>query len=353
MSGHAATATATATENRGARLPWSAPALCLVTTSENSAKPALDDPREGCPNWRRGYRIELPDGRQVPVRCKSPNKCPYCGMIAAIQNAAVLDLDARTWVEGVPRFPTVLVTLTTRKRIEGAAFTRATADFWRAFRATWGWVEYCGFVEWTTGTAKRAAGVRRMHTHNLVKDLSDDVPVADVERWARGYWKRLTGAWVVEVVRLHKEGGATAYLSLHHRKRAQGPPRGWSGQRFRPSNGYFNAPIAQLRKEAALQLAEAAAVRDGRDPADVRLAAVMDFMRGRIVPAAEADGHCADAVGDGLTDQEWDVFVLAAADGAAREGELERLERVYAEAVKRQARRRMGAVAQARMEARS
>jgi hypothetical protein len=44
--------------------------------------------------------------------------------------------------------------------------------------------------------------------------------------------------------------GAIAYLALHHHKLEQRPPKGWTGKRFRPSRGYFNRPLPELRAEA-------------------------------------------------------------------------------------------------------
>jgi hypothetical protein len=282
-------------------------------------------------------RIELPGGARVPVRCKSPNKCLYCGTIVAIENAKVLDLDAAD-----DRRPTVLLTLTTRDPIESAEFTTKTAVFWRAFRRRFGDVEFCGFIEWTTGEGTRAAGRRRLHAHYLVKDLDPRYALAEVEEWVRSEWKSLVGAWVVEVVSLRSQGGATAYLALHHRKQAQGPPRGWSGKRFRPSKGYFNRPVAELRREARLLLQESAAVKRGSDPALVRLRAVLDFMRGRVVPAHETDVQPTRGVnGGGYNESEFETLRVLALDGQRDEPEPDRLARVYFDMVRTRAKDRV------------
>jgi hypothetical protein len=50
--------------------------------------------------------------------------------------------------------------------------------------------------------------------------------------------------------------GAIAYLALHHHKLEQRPPKGWTGKRFRPSRGYFNRPLPELRAEARELLAD-------------------------------------------------------------------------------------------------
>jgi hypothetical protein len=86
--------------------------------------------------------------------------------------------------------------------------------------------------------------------------------------------------------------GAIAYLALHHNKMEQRPPRGWSGKRFRPSRGYFNRPVAELRAEAGVlmrdrrierQLIEAWNVLDGFD------GALLDELIAENIEAARAE----------------------------------------------------------------
>jgi hypothetical protein len=85
-----------------------------------------------------------------------------------------------------------------------------------------------------------------------------------VECWTRAEWKALVGAWVVEARPLRTAAGAIAYLAPHHAKTVQGPPPGWRGKRFRPSKGYFNVPVHELRRQAAIELAKVRAAAAGR-----------------------------------------------------------------------------------------
>lgn len=164
--------------------------------------------------------------------------------------------------------PAHVVTLTTRDEVSEALLRRAHATFWQAFRRRWGAVEYCGFREWTTGTAPRSGGRRRPHWHYLVKGLvaSD---VAEVEAWVSAEWRKLVGAWRVQVAELRTVGGVVGYLALHHEKMAQAPPRGWTGRRLLPSKGYFAVPADVRRARARLWLGEhrdrARAAREGRE----------------------------------------------------------------------------------------
>lgn len=325
--------------------PAVAPRAPLVTTAERSAGRLADpaDLREGCPNWRRGLRIQDAFGNRWPVRCKSPNRCAYCGTMTAIENAEVLKLDAETGA----RHPNAILTLTTLRPVTSGELRQATASFMRAFRRRWGAVEYCGFVEWTTGNSERSGGKRRIHLHVLLKGLSVgegcyvstrrprerrpcvcEAPSRCVECWTRAEWRKLVGAWVVEARELLVAGGATAYLSLHHRKREQGPPPGWSGKRFRPSKGYFNRPVAELREEARLRLAERAAERRGDDPSAVRARKALDVFSGRVVPHGEEDGRVAEQPGHGYSERELNELVALATAGRVDEPEPDRLARL-------------------------
>lgn len=299
------------------------PAASLVTTEERAPELCC----ETCPNWRRGLRIELPDGTRVPVRCKSPNRCPWCGYLTAIENATVLRLDAE-----LGRHPTFGITLTTHRPLTDVELYEASRLFWRHFRQRWGHVDYCGFVEWTTGKAARSGGIRRTHVHYLVKGLPIDVDADEVAAWTSAEWKKLAGAWRVDARPLRTPAGSIAYLALHHQKAEQGPPVGWSGKRFRPSRGYFDRPIANLRAQARLELAKSRTARAGRDVDLVEPATVMEWMRGRVVYHAEPDGRAHElGPGTGLSDAELDVLLLGTADARAQEDELDRYARLLAE----------------------
>lgn len=202
----------------------------------------------GCERPRKGHIWLWADGSVAPVRCRATNKCWYCAMLTAYENALVVRLDA---LEG-DRWPTWgLTTTTARPDFGQAELRRCEENLYRALRRHYGrQVDYLGFVEFTTG---RNDGHRRPHVHHLVKGLPRPSPrlVVQLEAEVSRLWKRYTGdAWVVECRPLRTPTGAIAYLALHHHKREQQPPAGWSGKRFRPSRGYFNRPIGELRAEA-------------------------------------------------------------------------------------------------------
>jgi hypothetical protein len=214
----------------------------------------------------------MPDGTLEPVRCGASNRCTYCAMFAAVEAALVVKLDAEL------NMPTVGLTTTTRD----PAFT--LDQLRKAEHALWRWlrkkksgpqlkdVQYLGFLEWTTGQGTHAGGHRRPHLHHLVKgipadhELLEPVPVLGrhgeprtdpdgnpllstrLEQMVSAKWFEYTGdAWIVEVRPLRTPVGAIAYLTLHHHKREQAPPPGFTGRRLRPSKGYYERPIAELR----------------------------------------------------------------------------------------------------------
>lgn len=222
----------------------------------------------------------------LPIPCKRW-KCPVCGPRKSRELARVLVLDAR--VEP----PTVAVTLTTHDPLTTAATFRAgNAVVWRRLRRLFGEVEYAGMIEHTTGKAARSGGHRRVHSHNLVKGVPVD-QVLDVERIVRESWSKVTGAVVVEVAALISPGAALGYLSLHHRKPEQAAPDEWSGKTFRPSQGYFHRPVAELREQARAELqAEAIAHVHGItvEEAALELAVRPEYELRRVVKSALAVG---------------------------------------------------------------
>ena len=161
--------------------------------------------------------------------------------------------------------PTHGITLSSFDPFTTAATIRlGTADVVRRLRRWYGrQVEYYSSVEFTTGKAKASGGWRRIHQHLVVKGLLG-VDVLEVERRVRETWQKATGEKIVQVAELLTPGGAIGYLALHHRKPEQAPPADWNGMVGRPSKGYFNRPVAELRTEAKAQLrAEAIAWREG------------------------------------------------------------------------------------------
>lgn len=194
-------------------------------------------------------------------------------MLTALENALVVRLDA---LDG-ERYPTWgLTTTTARPGFSQAELRQCEKTLFRYLRRDYGRdVQYLGFVEFTTGRATSSGGVRRPHVHHLVKGLGrpDAQRQAELEGYVSSVWLRLTrDAWRVECRPLRTPMGAVAYLALHHHKREQQPPAGWSGKRFRPSRGYFNRPVGELRAEARALLRDErieSALMDAFDLPDV------------------------------------------------------------------------------------
>jgi hypothetical protein len=239
-----------------------------------------------CARPARGIRWKLADGTLEPVRCGSSNRCDWCAMYAALEAALVIKLDAEI------NCPTVGLTTTTRDPDFSLADLRdAEAELWRALRKgrriglrgprrkdepvveAFPQLRYCGFLEWTTGEGTHAGGHRRPHIHHLVKGIPAGHPLLEpitlndgsvtnaLEQRVSELWHTITGdAWVVDCRPLRTPVGAIAYLTLHHHKKRQAPPPGFSGRRLRASTpstkrpGYYEKPIAELR-QLAQQLA--------------------------------------------------------------------------------------------------
>lgn len=243
-----------------ATTPLSAP---LVFHRDKSAGAPSEAPPEtqrqphepGC--FTVGAAWVWPDGTTAPLRSKASNRCPGCARAVAFENMTMLRQDAET--NGAPGD---VITLTSRDAITDAgAYRQACASFWRAFRKRWGHVEYCGFIEWTTGAGPRSGGIRRLHSHWLVKGLAQRHDRSEIQEWTSAEWSKLTGAWVVQVARLETVGGVVGYLALHHEKMEQAPPAGWAGRRLRPSSRYFSDSGRTRRDRARHWLAARASER--------------------------------------------------------------------------------------------
>ncbi len=321
-----------ASEHRAASGPTDDP---LVFLGDKSGAAHV----EGC--FVRGGAFVYRDGTAAPMRSKASNRCPGCARAVAYENMTMLRQDAET-----NSAPGHVLTLTSRTpNTDSAAYRDACAVFWRAFRRTWGHVEYCGFVEWTTGEGPRSGGRRRMHSHWLVKGLSTN-DLAAVERWCSFEWSKLTGAWVVQLAELRTVGGVVGYLALHHEKLSQAPPPGWKGRRLRPSRGYFAASGAHRRQLAVAWLREHRWRRAGMD--DGAMMAESEKGSPRVVfGVSEAERGSRELLttpgrhfGSLPARKALDAQLLRAAAVYAREGEVERLERVYHETVREWALRR-------------
>lgn len=273
-----------------------------------------------------GIRWLMYDGSLEPVRCGASNRCDYCAMFAALESAVVLGLDAQI------RQPEVGITTTTRRpEFPIEELRKAEKMLWRALRKgqrigavgrrkkdepnyeAFPDLQYCGFLEWTTGKGTRSGGHRRPHIHHLVKGIPSDHPLlaeifvegprgdqvktTRLEQRVSELWRAITGdAYIVEARPLRTPAGAIAYLALHHNKRSQSPPPGFRGRRLRPSKGYYDLPVAELR-----QLARKLASQD-RVRGAVRRAIAVE-LEGADAPAQyEADELMMRALCEGLRD---------------------------------------------------
>ena len=207
-----------------------------------------------CVRPAEGVRWLRADGELEYVRCGASNRCDYCAMLAACENAVVLRLDA---FDGA--FPQVGLTTTThRSDFPWELLRGAERSLWRSLRREFGrtQVQYCGCLEWTTGSSWRSQGYRFPHLHHLVKGIPREMVTTELEGWISELWRGYTGgAWRVDFKPLYTPMGAIAYLVLHHHKREQGPPPGTKHvKRLRPSKGYTERPLRELREEARLLL---------------------------------------------------------------------------------------------------
>ncbi len=224
----------------------------LVLEGERSQKEAW----EPCEKTPPGLRWRMPNGELLPVRCGRSNSCPKCAWLAAVENVAVVALDAKI------EQPTVGMTLTTRQAdFDLVRYRRAVERVFAWLRAEFGKeVGYLLMMEWTTGSGGHG---RLPHGHLLVKRLPAELDLSegcDLWHQLKAEWEKHTGAWRVELRELRTPGGAIAYMVGHHHKREQAPPEGFTGKRTRPSKNYYARPIAELRVEARAHRARAIAL---------------------------------------------------------------------------------------------
>lgn len=239
----------------------------LVLDSQRSTTPQRTAaPRLLCPEPRKVWVESL--FQLVTVPCKTWG-CVVCGPRKSRELARVLANDA---IESKcpPRYAITLTTVDPETPAE--VYRHASQNVWRRLRRVYGLVHYFGFIEFTTGLGTLSGGHRRIHGHYLVKfeDLEPDV--LDCERIVRETWESITGAYKVEVAQLITPSAAINYLSLHHQKPQQAPPKSWRGMRSRPSRGYFDGPVWKLRERARQELAiEAIAWANGLEPIEAAL----------------------------------------------------------------------------------
>lgn len=208
-----------------------------------------------CQNLKRGrWLLGTLNGAAhavYPANCAAPNKCRYCATRIAVQNARMLEIDARRGPA-----PEVWAVLTTRlPTLDGKGFYDGRRLVLRALRRRWP-TEYCCLLEYTTGYTERSGGKRRPHWNLLLKG-----PPADARDEVREIVRRVWCSHIdakpqaQHVGTVHEVGGLSRYLALHFMKESQKPPKGFTGKRFQPSHGYFNeGRTAEEVREEAKQL---------------------------------------------------------------------------------------------------
>ena len=267
--------------------PAAAPAVALDTHRERS-HPGLS----GTPCDRASRRFVLSNGDGAAwLRCGN-RRCPSCDLREALELGRVLQLDALVRpIEG-------LLTLTTADPADahhGARFSKAFEQVMRALRRRWPLCEACSFIEFTTGTAERSGGRRRMHAHVLLRGL-DGADLEAVRAVAARVWcRRMAGTRdaAQDIRPIEGIEGLMHYLAHHHRKPGQAPPDWWNGKRTRPTRGWWSRPIAELRAEAAEQLRQerVRAIAEDRVLAALRAAGIEEEVDPFSLDALVADEY--------------------------------------------------------------
>jgi hypothetical protein len=194
-------------------------------------------------------RLRSDQGELVQPRGGCVNRCDYCAKLAAVENCEMLVLDA---LQGdAPQLITILGTRTAT--VEMARFKRGRQEVTRQVRKRWPAAEYAYEVEFTTGYGPRAGGHRRPHWNWFWKGI----PVAD----AAEFGQLVIRAWCQHVdaepaaqyaSEIDNAIGLTKYVTEHFMKASQRPPKGFTGQRFCCSRGYFGdgVTVTTARKRA-------------------------------------------------------------------------------------------------------
>jgi hypothetical protein len=222
--------------------------------------PSLDgrfpDPRlGGCKRWPERLWLLSDQGERVPGRCRATNLCDYCARLAAVENTEMLALDAM-----IGNAPQVWCVLTTRRStIDMSLFYEGRRQLFRELRRRLGrQIEYSCLLEFTTGYGPRSGGKRRPHWNLLLKGVGvehlDVVRQVIADVWCRVVEATISAQYVGEI---SDAGGLMRYIALHFQKESQAPPRGFRGQRFNCSRGYFDGHTrAEARSEARDSLFE-------------------------------------------------------------------------------------------------
>jgi hypothetical protein len=184
-------------------------------------------------------------------RCRSTNLCEYCARIAAVETTEML------WIDAMEQgSPTLWLLLTTSVPVwDGDRWKGSIEQVTRSVRKRWPEFEMATLIEFTTGYGPRSGGVRRAHGNCFVRGVPTEDADELQERVGRVWCPRMEARPEQQRVYLVDEDkggmrGLTRYVAMHFLKADQAPPKGWRGQRFRATAGYFNRPRWELRRDA-------------------------------------------------------------------------------------------------------
>lgn len=227
------------------------PKLLAHLVQEAGARPldlheGISDPRAlgGCQRWPEHLRLLASTGELVEGRCRATNKCSYCRILAVVETAEMLWLDAAEWA------PTLWVVLTAREHLTRRDTYRHLEQLRTAVKRRWPGVEWFVQVEFQ----KRGA----LHLNLLIKG----VPVEEASRLLGVLSERWCARVDALLVGQHIEAMSSAqavarYLQkelAHGLKREQAPPIGWRGHRTSQTRGYLVRPASVMREEARRSL---------------------------------------------------------------------------------------------------
>lgn len=214
----------------------------------------ISDPgASGCLRWPPGLRLMWRDRSGdfgfVWGRCKATNLCPYCRLLAVIETAEMLSLDALEYA------PSLLLTLTAREHLTRRDTYRHLEQLRRSVRREWP-------AEWFVQVEFQKRGA--LHLHLLVKGVEPAAAARLQERAARLWCSRVDAEPAGQDCRpINASQAIVRYLQKelsHGLKAEQAPPLGWAGHRTSQTRGYFVRPAAKMRREARASLRHKAAV---------------------------------------------------------------------------------------------
>lgn len=259
----------------GALAPASTQGPRVEAPRERGAAGALDlhegiSPPElsGCGRWPEALRLLSQHGELVRGRCKASNLCPYCRILAVVETAEMLSIDA---LDG--NAPSLWIVLTAREHLTRPDTYRHLEHLRRTLRRRWPAVEWFVQVEFQ----KRGA----LHLNLLVKGVPTEAAGELLDR-TTSFWCRRVDALPVgqHIEAIGQAEAVTRYLQkelAHGLKREQAPPIGWKGHRTSQTRGYFVTGAAVMRRRAKESLRAKRAIwratEAGLSPHDAELAA--------------------------------------------------------------------------------